>query len=269
MLQFGLQAGAGAARRWSPRRRGRCRCLKRLLADPLTALSRMSTPTTPRIFRPRSCRTHHRALWRHAARPAGARRRADRGSARRALSARRDRGGARGARARAGGRRIVVAIDPPASSRERTPAASSPRASTPTAFGYVLADESAPRAARRMGERAIALYRRLQADRSSSRSTRAATWCPRGDPRGRSASVPVRDVRAMRGKWLRAEPVAALRAGPGQARRRVSGARRRDVRSIRLDGLSRGGRRTGWMRLVWAVTALMLSHEGVPRVRGL
>ena len=84
--------------------------------------------------------------------------------------------------------------------------------------------------------RAVALYHRLEADALVAEVNQGgdmvAAVIRQVDP-----SVPVTAVRATRGKWLRAEPVAALyEQGRVQPCRRVPGARGRDVR-LRPDGL--------------------------------
>ncbi len=84
------------------------------------------------------------------------------------------------------------------------------------------------------------------------------------DPR-----VPVTTVRATRGKWLRAEPVAALYA---QGRVRHVGTLPEledELCDFGPDGLSSGRSPDRLDALVWALTALMLSGEGEPRVRGV
>jgi len=82
-------------------------------------------------------------------------------------------------------------------------------------------------------------------------------------------TVPVRSVRASRGKFVRAEPVAAL-----YEQRRVfhvgSLAELEDEMSdFGPDGLSGGRSPDRVDALVWALTALMLKGGAEPRVRGL
>ena len=82
------------------------------------------------------------------------------------------------------------------------------------------------------------------------------------------ASVPVRPVRANRGKWLRAEPVAAL-YGRGLVSH-VAGltALEDEMCSLGPDGRSEGHSPDRVDALVWAITELLLNGAG-PRVRGL
>ena len=83
------------------------------------------------------------------------------------------------------------------------------------------------------------------------------------------AAVPVREVRASRGKWLRAEPVAAL-----YAQGRVVHARRfpeleDEMCDFGPEGLSGGRSPDRVDALVWALTELLLGTSGRPRVRNL
>ncbi|MFD0986768.1 DNA-packaging protein [Methyloligella solikamskensis] len=82
-------------------------------------------------------------------------------------------------------------------------------------------------------------------------------------------TVPVRSVRATRGKFLRAEPVAALYE-QGRVFHVGSLAELEDEMSdFGPDGLSGGRSPDRVDALVWALTALMLQGGGEPRVRGL
>jgi len=82
-------------------------------------------------------------------------------------------------------------------------------------------------------------------------------------------TVPVMAVRARRGKWLRAEPVAALYE---QAKVKHVGAfpaLEDEMCDFGLDGLSSGRSPDRLDALVWAITALSFGAKGEPRVRGL
>jgi phage terminase large subunit-like protein len=83
------------------------------------------------------------------------------------------------------------------------------------------------------------------------------------------AGVPVRQVRATRGKWLRAEPVAALYE-QGKVRHAGRLAELEDeMCDFGPDGLSNGRSPDRVDALVWAVTELMLARQATPRVRGV
>ncbi|MGH8485607.1 MAG: hypothetical protein ACRESP_14515, partial [Pseudomonas sp.] len=80
------------------------------------------------------------------------------------------------------------------------------------------------------------------------------------------ARVPVRMVRASRGKWSRAEPVAALYAR-GLVRHAAGlTALEDEMCAFGVDGLSDGHSPDRVDALVWAVTELLLKGVG-PRIR--
>jgi phage terminase large subunit-like protein len=81
----------------------------------------------------------------------------------------------------AGTLRIVVAVDPPASSREGADACGIVAGGAGRGRHFTCWPTRPPRGFRRSAGRAkaIALYRRLEADALSPRSTRAARWCAR------------------------------------------------------------------------------------------
>jgi len=164
-------------------------------------------------------------------------------------------------------RRIVVAVDPPASARSGTCGiVAAGIASDGT--GYVLADrtiaEVQPAA---WAARAVGAYRALDADALVAEINQGGDMVEdvlrEVDP-----GVPVTKVRATRGKWLRAEPVAALYA---QGRIRHAGIfpdLEDEMCDFGPDGLSSGRSPDRLDALVWAITALMLVTGSVPRVRG-
>ncbi|MFD2237037.1 DNA-packaging protein [Aureimonas populi] len=166
-------------------------------------------------------------------------------------------------------RRIVVAVDPPAGSGARSDACGIVAAGL-AADGtiYVLADASRqglkpPQWARA----AVALYERLQADRIVAEANQGGEMVE-AVIRAVSPDVPVRPVRASRGKWLRAEPVAALYE---QGRVRHAGAfaaLEDEMADFGPDGLSGGRSPDRLDALVWAVSALT-QPQAEPRIRGL
>jgi len=166
--------------------------------------------------------------------------------------------------------RIVVAVDPPASSGPRADACGIVAAGVDVAgVGYVLADASAagltPSA---WAARAAALYRRLEADalvvEVNQGGEMAGSVIRTVDP-----GVPVTPVRATRGKVLRAEPVAALYA---QGRVRHVGPHPEledELCDFGPGGLSAGCSPDRLDALVWALTHLMLRPQAESRVRVL
>ena len=108
-------------------------------------------------------------------------------------------------------RRIVVAVDPPASSGEGSDACGIVAAGIGAeGNGYVLVDATAERLSpARWAKRAVDLFHRLEADRIVAEVNQGGEMVE-AVIRQADADVPVETVRARRGKYLRAEPVAAL-----------------------------------------------------------
>jgi len=166
--------------------------------------------------------------------------------------------------------RIVVAVDPPASSGERADACglvAAGRAVDGTV--YVIADETtAGLSPAAWAAKAIALWRRLEADVLVAEVNQGGDMV-RAVIGEADRTVPVIAVRATRGKYVRAEPVAALYE---QGRVKHVGAfpaLEDEMCDFGLDGLSSGRSPDRVDALVWAVTALTHGAKGEPRVRGL
>jgi phage terminase large subunit-like protein len=166
--------------------------------------------------------------------------------------------------------RIVVAVDPPVSSGENADACGLVAVGrAENGILYVLADESvAGLSPAGWAAKAIALWRRVRADA-------LVVEVNQGGEMARAVigevdrTVPVTEVRALRGKWLRAEPVAALYE---QGRVKHAGAfpaLEDEMCDFGLNGLSDGRSPDRLDALVWAVTTLSFGERGEPRVRGL
>jgi phage terminase large subunit-like protein len=134
---------------------------------------------------------------------------------------------------------------------------------------YVLADETVSQASpQTWALKAIALWRRLQADALVAEVNQGGDMV-RAVIGEADAAVPVIAVRATRGKYLRAEPVAQLYE---QGRVRHAGAfpaLEDEMCDFGLDGLSSGRSPDRLDALVWAVASLTFGAKGEPRVRGL
>ncbi len=166
--------------------------------------------------------------------------------------------------------RIVVGVDPPASSTAQAAACGLVAAGRAEDGSiYVIADETvAGLSPAGWAARAIALWRRLSADALVVEVNQGGDMV-RAVMREVDPSVPVTAVRATRGKWLRAEPIAALYE---QGRVRHAGAfsaLEDEMCDFGLDGLSSGRSPDRLDALVWALTALSFGEKGEPRVRGL
>jgi len=83
------------------------------------------------------------------------------------------------------------------------------------------------------------------------------------------ADLPVTTVRATRGKFLRAEPVAALYEQGRVAHAGAFAELEDQMCDFGPDGLSAGRSPDRLDALVWALTALVLDRQGEPRVRGI
>ena len=166
--------------------------------------------------------------------------------------------------------RIVVAIDPPTTSNANSDMCGIITAArTANEEAVVLADNSLQGAAPLEWARAaVAAYHDHGADMIVAEVNQGGdmveTILRQIDP-----AIPLRKVHATRGKWLRAEPVAALYA---QARVRHAGAFAEledQMCDFALTGLSSGRSPDRLDALVWAITELMLSGGSTPRVRTL
>jgi len=166
--------------------------------------------------------------------------------------------------------RIVVAVDPPASSSQRADACGIVAAGVDEGgTAYVLEDATASGLKPpEWAAKAVALYRRLQADALVVETNQGGEMAS-GVIREVDPSVPVTSVRATRGKYLRAEPVSVLYA---QGRVRHVGAMP-DLEDEMCDfgpgGLTSGRSPDRMDALVWALTELMLRQRKEPRVRVL
>lgn len=164
--------------------------------------------------------------------------------------------------------RLVVAVDPPASAGSRADRCGVVAAGVDSAgIVYVLEDATIERASpAAWAARAIAVFHRLEADalvvevnQGGDMAIAVLRQC--------DAGVPVTPVRATRGKYIRAEPVAALGE---QGRLKFCGqftALEDELCDFGPDGLSGGRSPDRLDAMVWAVTALL--GFATPRIRSL
>jgi len=167
--------------------------------------------------------------------------------------------------------RIVVAVDPPATSHAKSDACGIVAAGLgEDGRAYVLADRTLYRATpQAWAERAVGLFRALEADKLIAEVNQGgemvATVVAQVDP-----GVPVTSVRATRGKWLRAEPVAQLYEQGRVGHVGVLADLEDQMCNFVPTGTSGGRSPDRIDALVWALTALMLTEEAPvsePRVR--
>lgn len=164
--------------------------------------------------------------------------------------------------------RIVVAVDPPASANKASDACGIMVAGLDTeGRGVVLFDGTVKAAKPRIwAGRAVTLYHRYRADcivaEVNQGGDMVAAVIATVDSR-----APVKTVRANRGKWLRAEPVAALYE-QGRVRHLARFPELEDeMCDFGPDGLSNGRSPDRVDALVWALGELMLARGSEPRIR--
>jgi phage terminase large subunit-like protein len=166
--------------------------------------------------------------------------------------------------------RVVVAVDPPATSGKRADACGIVAAGLAEGgIVYVIADETVAGATPALwAAKAIALWRRCEADALVAEVNQGGDMV-KSVIAEVDAAVPVIAVRATRGKWLRAEPVATLYE-QGRVRHAGSFAALEDeMCDFALSGLSSGRSPDRLDALVWAITALSAGARTGPRVREL
>ena len=164
--------------------------------------------------------------------------------------------------------RIVVAVDPPVTGTVRSDSCGIVVAGRIGEGVAVLEDCSMRQAAPlAWARRAVAAFHAHQADAIVAEVNQGGDLV-RSVLAQVDANVPVREVRASRGKWLRAEPVAAL-YGRGLVRH-VAGltALEDEMCAFGVDGRSDRHSPDRVDALVWAVTDLLL-NDMRPRIRGL
>lgn len=167
--------------------------------------------------------------------------------------------------------RTVVAIDPPASSSAKADACGIIAAGLGAdGRAYVLRDATV----QGMGplawaRRAVHAFHAAQADRVIVEVNQGGEMAE-AVLRQIDAHLPIRAVRARRGKWSRAEPVAALYEQGRVSHVGALAELEDEMCDFGTDGLSSGKSPDRVDALVWALTALMLDgSKSEPRVRGV
>ncbi len=164
--------------------------------------------------------------------------------------------------------RIVVAVDPPVTGTKNSDACGIVVAGQAGEGAMVLADRSLkPAKPLQWARRAVEAFKTLEADAIVAEVNQGGDLVEEMI-RQVEPNVPVIKVRATRGKWLRAEPVAALYAR-GLVRHAAGLSELEDeMCCFGPDGLSGGHSPDRVDALVWALTELMLGRV-TPRIRGL
>ncbi|WMS45101.1 terminase family protein [Acuticoccus sp. MNP-M23] len=165
--------------------------------------------------------------------------------------------------------RIVVAVDPPATSGAKSAACGIVAAGLGAdGTAYVLADRTLARASpEAWASRAVSLYHTLEADALIAEVNQGGEMVATV-VREQDAGVPVTAVRASRGKWTRAEPVALLYAQGRVKHVGVMPELEDQMCNFVPGGTSEGVSPDRIDALVWAIASLMLDRSGqAPRVR--
>lgn len=167
-------------------------------------------------------------------------------------------------------RRIVVAVDPPITATANSDLCGIVVAGIgPDGRAYVLADRSLQgRDPATWARAAVAAYRDFSADRIVAETNQGGDLVlevlRQVDP-----NVPAKKVTASRGKWLRAEPVAALYAEGRVVHVGEFPALENQMCDFGPEGLSEGRSPDRVDALVWALTELLLTKQREPLIRPL
>ena len=164
--------------------------------------------------------------------------------------------------------RVVVAIDPPATSGKTADACGLVVAGLDArGCGVVLKDATQHQARPvQWANRAISLFHRFQADAIVAEVNQGGEMVS-AVLREVDSDVPIRTVRATKGKWLRAEPVAALYEQGRVVHVGALSELEDEMCDFGVNGLTSGRSPDRLDALVWALTDLMLGHHGEPRAR--
>lgn len=164
--------------------------------------------------------------------------------------------------------RVVVAVDPPVTSGASADACGIVVAGLgPDGRGYVVDDRTlAGREPLQWAQAAIAAYRDHAADRIVAEVNQGGDLVA-AVLRQVAPNVPIRLVRATRGKWVRAEPVAALYAQGRVVHVGQHAALEAQMLAFRADGRARGVSPDRVDALVWALTELILDAPPRPGIR--
>jgi phage terminase large subunit-like protein len=165
--------------------------------------------------------------------------------------------------------RIVIGVDPPAGHGAASCCGIVVAGLDGHGRAVVLADCSVEAATPAAWAQAVArAYRRFEADRIVAEINQGGDMVV-STLRGIDENLPITTVRAARGKHARAEPVAALYEQGRVAHAGRFASLEDQMCDFGPGGLSSGRSPDRLDALVWALTALMLEGQGEPRVRGV
>lgn len=167
-------------------------------------------------------------------------------------------------------RRVIVAIDPPVTATVRSDACGIIVAGLGVdGRAYVLADRTIQgRTPDVWAKAAIAAYDDFAADRLVAEVNQGGDLVI-GVVQQYAPGLPVATVRATRGKWVRAEPVASLYAEGRVVHVGRFDALEDQLVAFGIDGTVRGKSPDRADALVWAITELLLNDTARPQIRML
>lgn len=167
-------------------------------------------------------------------------------------------------------KRIVVAVDPPVTAKASSDACGIVVAGVGADERcYVLADRTIKgRTPTTWARAAVAAYVDFEADRIVAEVNQGGDLVA-AVVRQVDMQVPITAVRATRGKWVRAEPVAALYAEGRVVHVGEHAELEAQMLAFGSDGRAGGRSPDRVDALVWAVTDLMLASSGPPMARFL
>ena len=166
--------------------------------------------------------------------------------------------------------RVVVAVDPPVTGHARSDACGMVVAGVDGAGAFfVLADRTLERTSpERWVRAALACLDEFEADRLVVETNQGGDIVE-AMIRSVAPRAPVRQVKASRGKWLRAEPVAHLYERGLVHHAGTLSALEDEMCAFGRDGLPGGRSPDRLDALVWALTELNQTGSGAPRARRL
>jgi len=165
---------------------------------------------------------------------------------------------------------IVVAVDPPVTATASSDACGIMVVGIgPDNRAYVISDRTVQgREPHIWARAAVSAYQDFEADRIVAEINQGGdlvvSVLRQIDP-----GVAVQKVRATRGKWLRAEPVAALYAEGRVSHVGLYPQLEDQMCAFGADGLASGRSPDRLDALVWALTSLLLNTKGDPTIRSL
>lgn len=163
--------------------------------------------------------------------------------------------------------RTVIAVDPPATTSGRCGIIAA--ASDERGHAYVLGDHSvAARAPAEWATQVVSAYHQHDADCIVVEVNQGGDMVAQVI-RQVDASMPIKQIRAFKGKWLRAEPVAALYAQGRCHHVGVWPDVEDQMVQLTPENLAAGKSPDNLDALVYAITELLLAKHAKPRIRGL